>query len=143
MAGDLLKLEQIAKSFSQEQNSIEVLKGVDFVLSSGDVVSIVGASGSGKSTLLHIMGSLDHPSSGKISYKDKDLLRMDGESLSSWRNHVIGFVFQFHHLLPELTVLENALIIFNWLSALSAKEEAKRQIKIAYPPDKTISNKFK
>lgn len=102
----MLKAEGIYKSFG----SLKVLKGIDLLVANREIVSIVGSSGAGKSTLLHIIGTLDKPDSGTISYDGKPIEDMREEKLSSFRNQSIGFVFQFHHLLPEFTALENVCI---------------------------------
>ncbi|MCU4176340.1 ABC transporter ATP-binding protein [Carboxylicivirga sp. N1Y90] len=90
--------------------NLEVLKGVDLSIDAGEVVSIVGASGAGKTTLLQLLGTLDKPSSGQISIDGSDVLAMNEKQLSQFRNTKIGFVFQFHQLLPEFTALENAIL---------------------------------
>lgn len=102
----MIKASKIEKSFG----ALKVLKGIDFSVSQGEVVSIMGASGAGKSTLLQILGTLSTPDSGSLLIDGTDVLRLDGDSLSEFRNRRIGFVFQFHHLLPEFTALENVMI---------------------------------
>lgn len=102
----MIKVEDIHKSFGE----LEVLKGVNLQVAKGEVVSIVGASGAGKSTLLNIMGSLMMPSGGKIFINGTDVFALSAKELSSFRNREIGFVFQFHHLLPEFTALENVVM---------------------------------
>jgi lipoprotein-releasing system ATP-binding protein len=108
----LLKLEHISKSYQFPSSGAElpVLRDLNLKLSGNDRLAVTGPSGSGKSTLLNIIGTLDRPSSGKISFKGRDLLTMPAEELSGFRNREIGFVFQLHHLLPQCTVLENVLI---------------------------------
>ena len=103
-----LKLINVKKSFGMP--ATEVLKGISLEINDGELVSIVGRSGSGKSTLLYIMSSLDNASDGKILYDNLDLTKMSQKEIHILRNSQIGFVFQFHYLLPELTVLENVLM---------------------------------
>ncbi len=102
----MIKVSQLTKSYQ----SLPVLKGVDLEIKKGEIVAITGASGAGKSTLLHLIGTLDSPDSGKISFLEKDVLKMKKKELAKFRNKNIGFVFQFHHLLPEFTALENVCI---------------------------------
>lgn len=102
----MLKANGIHKSYG----SLQVLKGVDLEISTSEIVSIVGSSGAGKSTLLHILGTLDQPDLGTISMDGKNLLNLKGEELARFRNEKIGFIFQFHNLLPEFTAKENILI---------------------------------
>jgi len=102
----MLKATGIKKSYG----SLPILKGVDFEVNKGEIVSIIGASGAGKSTLLHILGTLDKPDSGNVELKGVNVSSLSGEQLSVFRNKNIGFVFQFHHLLPEFTALENICI---------------------------------
>lgn len=102
----MIKVENIHKSFGE----LEVLKGVDLQVARSEVVSIVGASGAGKSTLLNIMGSLMQPSSGKVYIAGTDIFTLGAKQLAAFRNKEIGFVFQFHHLLPEFTALENVVM---------------------------------
>lgn len=97
-------------SIYKSYNSLEVLKGIDIQIEKGEIVSIVGASGAGKTTLLQIIGTLDKPSSGKLIIDGKDVFKLSEKNLSAFRNKYIGFVFQFHHLLPEFTALENLCI---------------------------------
>jgi lipoprotein-releasing system ATP-binding protein len=98
-----------------------VLKGVDVKIKKGEIVSIAGPSGSGKSTLLHILGSLDNPDKGEIFLQNKKVSDLSGKSLAAFRNKHIGFVFQFHHLLPEFSALENVCIP-GWLAGRRKKE---------------------
>lgn len=105
----MIKVENVCKSFG----SLEVLKGVDLAIAKGEIVSIVGASGAGKSTLLQIMSSLLEPTSGKVYIDGTDIFSLDSTSVAKFRNSKIGFVFQFHHLLPEFTALENVMLPAN------------------------------
>ena len=102
----MIQLEGITKSFG----SLQVLKGIDLMIEKGEVVSIVGPSGAGKTTLLQIMGTLDKPDAGRIVIEGTEVNRLREKELSAFRNKHIGFVFQFHQLLPEFTALENVMI---------------------------------
>lgn len=102
----MINLEGITKSFG----SLQVLKGIDLTIDEGEVVSIVGPSGAGKTTLLQIMGTLDSPDTGRIILNGTEVNQLNGKQLSAFRNQEIGFVFQFHQLLPEFTALENTMI---------------------------------
>jgi lipoprotein-releasing system ATP-binding protein len=99
-----------AKGIFKSYGSLKVLKGVDVDIRKGEVVSIVGSSGAGKTTLLHILGTLDRPDSGSLEIKGTEVQKLNDTKLSEFRNKNIGFVFQFHHLLPEFTALENVCI---------------------------------
>ncbi len=103
----LYKLENVEKKFSETKESLEIFKNINLVVHEGEAISIVGASGSGKSTLLHLMGVLDIPSSGKIFFDGNDVQKLSLDAKAQLRNGSIGFVFQFHHLLPEFTTVEN------------------------------------
>ena len=116
-----------AVNVSKAYGDIQVLKGISMRIDKGEVVSIVGASGAGKSTLLHIIGLLDRPDGGEVIIDDNNLANMSDKDLSSFRNKHIGFVFQFHHLLPEFTALENVCIP-GWIGKRNdneVKEQAK------------------
>jgi lipoprotein-releasing system ATP-binding protein len=102
----MLKAHQIKKSYGK----LQILKGVDFEVQKGEIVTVVGASGAGKSTLLHILGTLDKPDNGELFINDTNILKLSSKRLSAFRNQHIGFIFQFHHLLPEFTSLENICI---------------------------------
>ncbi len=106
----LLKAVKIKKQFGDGHNKVEVLQGLSFSLFEGERVAIIGASGVGKSTLLHILGTLDIPDSGRVLFQDQDVFTMDDKNLATFRNRHIGFVFQFHYLLPEFDPLENIMI---------------------------------
>jgi lipoprotein-releasing system ATP-binding protein len=110
-AGDgYIQIRELSKSFDSSGTPIEIIKGVDFDISQGETLAIVGASGIGKSTLLHILGTLDRPDSGRVLYKGEDVFSFGGSELARFRNQSIGFMFQFHHLLPEFSALENAMM---------------------------------
>jgi lipoprotein-releasing system ATP-binding protein len=109
--------------------SLEVLKGIDLDLSEGEVVAIVGPSGAGKSTLLHCIGTLDAPTAGTITLTGEDVTKMAGTRLAALRNRTIGFVFQFHHLLPEFTALENVMMP-GLIQGLSKRDTAAAAAKL-------------
>lgn len=110
MSEVLLEAKSIQKIFKKGKLSIPVLKGVDFSISRGESVAIVGASGAGKSTLLHILGTLEQPSAGKVLFQGKDVFAGSEDERSRFRNRHLGFVFQFHYLLPEFTAIENVMM---------------------------------
>ncbi|MFT4024510.1 MAG: ABC transporter ATP-binding protein [Flavihumibacter sp.] len=114
-----------AGGIKKRYGSVEVLKGVDISVSRGEIVSIVGSSGAGKSTLLHIRGTLDKPDAGYIKLNDADLTAMNDKQLAAFRNRYIGFVFQFHHLLPEFSALEN-ICIPGWIANRPKQEVEKK-----------------
>jgi lipoprotein-releasing system ATP-binding protein len=100
----------VAQGLEKSYGSLHVLKGIDLTIQKGEIVSIVGASGAGKSTLLHLLGTLDMPDKGKISLNGQEIQDLRGSALARFRNKHIGFIFQFHQLLPEFTALENAMM---------------------------------
>lgn len=117
----MIKATGIEKSYE----NLNVLKGVNVDINPGEIVSIVGASGAGKSTLLHIMGTIDNPDSGSLSINNTEITRLNPKELSAFRNKYIGFVFQFHHLLPEFNALENVLIP-TMIAKQNSKDTKKR-----------------
>ncbi len=117
----MLKASNIEKHYG----ALHVLKGVDIHIEKGEIVSIVGSSGAGKSTFLHILGTLDKPDKGQVTINDERIDRLLGKPLAKFRNKNIGFIFQFHHLLPEFTALENVCIP-GWIAGAGKKETAKR-----------------
>ncbi len=110
MTHAMVKVYDLHKEYQLGRKSVRVLQGVDFQVEQGEMVAIEGASGAGKSTLLHLLGTLDRPTKGAISINNQDVLAFDSDELASFRNRTIGFVFQFHHLLPEFTALENTMM---------------------------------
>ena len=117
----MIELDNITRSFG----SLQVLKGISLKVDNGEVISITGPSGAGKTTLLQIMGSLDKPDGGRVLYDGQDITRMGEKELSAFRNKHIGFVFQFHQLLPEFTAMENVMIPA--LIARQSKKEARQR----------------
>jgi lipoprotein-releasing system ATP-binding protein len=107
---ELIAAVDIQKSFRTEAGELRVLKDINLSIQEGEMVSITGASGAGKSTLMHILGALDRPTAGKVLFRAADVFSMDESSLALFRNRSIGFVFQFHHLLPEFNALENTML---------------------------------
>jgi len=121
----MLKAINITKSYG----SLQVVKGVDIALEKGEIVAIVGSSGAGKSTLLHILGTLDTPDKGEVSLNGTRLHTLSNKALSKFRNQHIGFIFQFHHLLPEFTALENVCIPA-WIGGASKKAATEKAIEL-------------
>ncbi|NOY64249.1 MAG: ABC transporter ATP-binding protein [Nitrospirae bacterium] len=106
----LIEVRSLKKTFFTEAGPLEVLKGIDLTVEKGDMLAITGASGVGKSTLLHILGTLDRPSEGSIYFEGKNVFDLNHKEIDQFRNQKIGFVFQFHHLLPEFTAFENVIM---------------------------------
>ena len=124
----LLRVQQVTKRFASASGEVlEILKGVDLDLERGESVAILGPSGCGKSTLLNLIGTLDRPTSGSIQLSGRDLAPLDDLALAALRNREIGFIFQMHHLLPHLTVLENVLIPTMPLTDATAREAAMQR----------------
>ena len=121
----MIKAENIYKSYG----SLQVLKGINLDIKKGEIISIVGASGAGKSTLLHILGTIDRADKGLLQINDLAVLSLNDKKLSEFRNKNIGFVFQFHHLLPEFTSLEN-ICIPAFIGGLSKKEAEEKALKL-------------
>lgn len=121
---DMIQTQGITKSFGP----LQVLKGIDLTIAQGEIVSIVGPSGAGKTTLLQIIGTLDKPDAGSLTINGTDVSRLNEKALSAFRNQNIGFVFQFHQLLPEFTALENVMIpaLIGGAKAPAAWEKAQR-----------------
>jgi lipoprotein-releasing system ATP-binding protein len=122
---DLIQVQQLYKSFGNGAKQVDVLKGIDLTFNQGERAAIVGVSGVGKTTLLHILGTLDRPTAGKVLYRGKDIFTLNERELALFRNREIGFVFQFHHLLPEFNALENTMMPC-LIQGISKKEAAFR-----------------
>jgi lipoprotein-releasing system ATP-binding protein len=118
-----------ATNITRNYNDLSVLKGVDIFVNKGEIVSIVGSSGAGKSTLLHILGSLDRANAGEIWINNERIDTLNEKELAKFRNKHIGFVFQFHHLLPEFTALENVCIP-GWIAGTNKNELEARALKL-------------
>jgi len=123
----MIKLDNLSKTFIKDGSKIEVLKDLDLIIPRGQSLAILGVSGAGKSTLIHILGTLDHPTSGSVLYDDINVSVWEKKRLAEFRNNTIGFVFQFHNLLPEFNSLENTMMpaLIHGLSLREAKARAK------------------
>jgi lipoprotein-releasing system ATP-binding protein len=117
----------VAKNIYKNYGTLPVLKGVDIEINKGEIVSIAGSSGAGKSTLLHILGTLDNADKGEIFLDNQRIDKLKGKKLAAFRNTHIGFVFQFHHLLPEFTALENVCIP-GWIAGRKKKEVMEKAL---------------
>ena len=106
----MVEITDLHRTFKMGEQTVHVLDGITLTVQKGEMISIVGASGAGKSTLLHIMGTLDRPSSGQVLFEGKNMFAVSETALAGFRNRAIGFVFQFHHLLPEFSALENTYL---------------------------------
>jgi len=124
----LIEVKGLWKRFATGEREIEVLRGIDFTLEAGERVAIVGQSGIGKSTFLHVLGGLDHPSAGTVRFRGEDLFAKPSDELAAFRNHALGFVFQFHHLLPEFSAVENVMMpgLLRGLGFAEMRERAAR-----------------
>lgn len=120
-----IEIHDLIKEYHNGKENLRVLKGISLSVKKGERLGIVGISGAGKSTLLHILGGLDRPTSGKVSYGGEDIFRQSDARLASFRNSRVGFVFQFHHLLPEFTALEN--VMMPCLIAREKREKAQEK----------------
>ena len=122
-----IDIRGLEKTYGKGAASVDVLKGIDLTIEKGDTIAILGASGVGKSTLLNIIGALDRPTGGEYFFQNEALFKMDSTRLSAFRNKFVGFVFQSHHLLPEFSALENAMLPA--LMGGEKREDAERRAK--------------
>jgi lipoprotein-releasing system ATP-binding protein len=131
MAGARVEISNLRKSYDFGGKPVVVLRGVDLTVEPGEMVAVLGASGAGKSTFLHVVGTLDVPSQGKIRIDDQDVTRLGATQLAAFRNRTIGFVFQFHHLLPEFTAVENVAMpaLISGVSQAAATDKAMALLK--------------
>jgi lipoprotein-releasing system ATP-binding protein len=106
----MIEVTNLSKSFGAAQSRVDVLRHIDLKIDRGERVAVVGASGAGKTTLMHILGGLDHPTEGGVFFEEKDIFSLKGPALDAFRNRTVGFVFQFHQLLPEFSALENVMM---------------------------------
>jgi len=123
----VIRVNDLKKTFIKDGNHIEVLKGLNLEIRRGESLAMLGVSGAGKSTLIHILGALDHPTSGKVLFDDVDIFSWDDNKIALFRNRKIGFVFQLHNLLPEFSALENTMMpaLIHGLSRREAKQRAE------------------
>ncbi len=121
----LLEAQGLSKVYPRTKGDLVVLDRCDFTLTAGEAVAVIGPSGAGKSTLLNLLGGLDRPSAGTVRHRGQELDLDDEPALADWRNRVVGFVFQFHFLLPDFTALENVLIPVRMVGRLNAAAEAR------------------
>ena len=130
MNKSLLLVEKLCKSYKLGRMHVEVFKNLNLSIEENETVAIVGASGSGKSTLLHLLGGLDNPTSGKVFLKGQDLQLLNQKKLGILRNQNLGFVYQFHHLLPEFSALENVMMpmLIGKIAKVEAAERARRML---------------
>jgi len=126
MSEPLLAAERLAKAYRSGPRPIEVLRGLDLAIEAGEAVAVVGVSGVGKSTLLHVLGGLDRPDAGRLRFRGEDVFARDVAELARHRNRHVGFIFQFHHLLPEFSALENVVLPFRIARRRGAFENAAR-----------------
>jgi lipoprotein-releasing system ATP-binding protein len=124
----LVEVKGLSKRFATGERTIEVLRGIDFTLEAGDRVAILGQSGVGKSTFLHVLGGLDPPTAGSVLFRGSDLFAKSSDERAAFRNEALGFVFQFHHLLPEFSALENVMLpgLLRGLGFAEMRERAAR-----------------
>ncbi len=123
---ELLRCTNLTKEYSDGENSVKVLKSISFSINKAEQVAIVGSSGSGKSTLLHLLGALDKPTSGQVTFEQQDIFAFSSNQQATFRNQSLGFVYQFHHLLPEFSALENVA-----MPLLIAKKPVKQANEMA------------
>jgi lipoprotein-releasing system ATP-binding protein len=123
---ELLKCTNMSKEYNDGENSVKVLKNINFSINKAEQVAIVGSSGSGKSTLLHLLGALDKPTSGQVTFEQQDIFTFSSNQQAQFRNQSLGFVYQFHHLLPEFSALENVA-----MPLLIAKKTIKQANELA------------
>ena len=123
----LLEVRGLSKTYNRGSNQLEVLSGIDLDLQAGTTTALVGASGAGKSTLMQLLGALDRPTSGTVNFRGENIFSKNDRQLAEFRNRSIGFVFQFHHLLPEFTALENVMMpaLIGRVPRAKAREKAE------------------
>ncbi len=128
---NMIKISKLNKIFIKDGSRIEVLKDLDLEVGKGESLSIVGVSGAGKSTLIHILGTLDRPTSGQVLIGDNNVFEWDAARLAAFRNRMIGFVFQFHHLMPEFSSLENVMMpaLISGMTGQKARSRAEQVLK--------------
>ncbi len=131
MSNEIIRTKGLTKVFETDGSRVTALKGIDLVIDKGETLGIVGVSGSGKSTLLHILGTLDRPTDGGVLYRGEYVFLKNDDELAVFRNREIGFVFQFHYLLPEFSALENVMmpLLIRGMEAREAKEIASKVLK--------------
>ena len=126
----MIQTQQLTKSFSTDRGTVEVLRQVDLEIAAGERIAVVGASGAGKTTFMHLLGGLDRPSAGSVMFEGRDIFTFTAEELDAFRNRAIGFVFQFHQLLPEFSALENVMMpaLIGRISVTEARGKAEAML---------------
>ncbi len=127
---EVIRTLNLRKVYLLENEKVEALKGINISVKQGEMIALMGPSGSGKSTMLHLLGGIDKPTDGKVFIKNKDIFSLNDKELSIFRNKHIGFVFQFHYLLPEFTVLENVMLPVQIYNRKGAKEKAEKILRL-------------
>ncbi|HEV2171564.1 MAG TPA: ATP-binding cassette domain-containing protein, partial [Candidatus Binatus sp.] len=137
-AGRLIEVRALDKTFYDADREVRVLRNLDLIVEAGEEIAVVGQSGTGKSTLLHIIGSLEEPTAGKVFFEGEDLFALDEKALAEFRNHKLGFVFQFHYLLADFTALENVMMpaLINRVDDVEAARLASEMLEIVGLGDK-------
>jgi len=140
MSEALIEIRGLCKSFPMGDGQIDVLRGIDLTIAHGEKLAVLGRSGVGKSTLLHVLGALDRPTQGRVLFEGEDLFARDSDALASFRNQKLGFIFQFHHLLPDFTALENTMMPcliggLSWDEAAARARAVLEQVGLAHRLD--------
>lgn len=138
MTNSLMSCQQLTKTYRDGDRELTVLNSVDIEIKANEMLAIVGSSGSGKSTLLHLLGGLDKPSGGRVCFNQQDIYQWSADQRADWRNQQLGFVYQFHHLLPEFDALENVMmpLLIGGMGKADARERAAHLLQLVGLPNR-------